>query len=177
MKVGGLRRLYIPGPVSSLNSPMSTNIMQEKMKDVVNLGPDNCSHCYGIIFPLLAQRFERRVIIWFFVFFLIWTASISEGPYFSSWKAKSGSKQPSYVRRQLIVHTRSWWWVKACIGIYIYIYTSSSGFPHLLQEGWWSKWFTIQFIDLEGPLILFGCRLWASMLCVEYKILLLDCFK
>lgn len=122
MKVGGLRRLYIPGPVSSLNSPMSTNIMQEKMKDVVNLGPDNCSHCYGIIFPLLAQRFERRVIIWFFVFFLIWTASISEGPYFSSWKAKSGSKQPSYVRRQLIVHTRSWWWVKACIGIYIYIY-------------------------------------------------------
>lgn len=122
MKVGGLRRLYIPGPVSSLNSPMSTNIMQEKMKDVVNLGPDNCSHCYGIIFPLLAQRFERRVIIWFFAFFLIWTASISEGPYFSSWKAKSGSKQPSYVRRQLIVHTRSWWWVKACIGIYIYIY-------------------------------------------------------
>lgn len=122
MKVGGLRRLYIPGPVSSLNSPMSTNIMQEKMKDVVNLGPDNCSHCYGIIFPLLAQRFERRVIIWFFVFFLIWTASISEGPYFSSWKAKSGSKQPSYVRRQLIVHTRSWWWVKACIGIYIYIH-------------------------------------------------------
>lgn len=122
MKVGGLRRLYIPGPVSSLNSPMSTNIMQEKMKDVVNLGPDNCSHCYGIIFPLLAQRFERRVIIWFFAFFLIWTASISEGPYFSSWKAKSGSKQPSYVRRQLIVHTRSWWWVKACIGIYIYIH-------------------------------------------------------
>lgn len=122
MKVGGLRRLYIPGPVSSLNSPMSTNIIQEKMKDVVNLGPDNCSHCYGIIFPLLAQRFERRVIIWFFVFFLIWTVSISEGPYFSSWKAKSGSKQPSYVRRQLIVHTRSWWWVKACIGIYIYIH-------------------------------------------------------
>lgn len=175
MKVGGLRRLYIPGPVSSLNSPMSTNIMQEKMKDVVKFGPDSLQPLLWHHFPLLAQRFERRVIIWFFVLFLIWTASISEGPYFSSWKAKSGSKQPSYVRRQLIVHTRSWWWVKACIGIYIY--ASSSGFPHLLQKGWWSKWFTIQYIDLEGPLILFGCRLWASMSCVEYKILLLDWFK